>query len=171
MSNNLKSIEKIRVLLSNIENDVESLKKILFNDYTIDQSVKLSNNSTGNNDSQIVEGVFNGEIMIDSNNKEYHVPQNYASKSKLVPGDILKLTILADGTFIYKQIGPVDRCKLVGTVIEKNGKFQVEANDKKYNVLQSSITYFKVNSGDKITIVVPKNHESNWAAIENLIGE
>src|SRR3989344_3463282 len=57
----------------------------------------------------IIEGVFDGQNMVGPDGKLYSVPANYASKSKLVEGDLLKLTISPDGSFIYKQIGPVER--------------------------------------------------------------
>ena len=56
---------------------------------------------------KIVEGVFNGQNMVGPDGEIYTIPANYASKSKLVEGDILKLTIAPDGSFVYKQIGPV----------------------------------------------------------------
>ena len=52
--------------------------------------------------------------MVGSDGKNYPVPANYASKSKLVQGDILKLTIADDGAFLYKQIGPIPRKQVVG---------------------------------------------------------
>ena len=42
--------------------------------------------------------------MIGPKDKIFPVPANYASKSKLVEGDRLKLTILPNGSFVYKQI-------------------------------------------------------------------
>src|SRR3954467_9778395 len=62
---------------------------------------------------KVVEGVFDGQNMIGPDSKQYPVPANYASKSKLVEGDVLKLTIWDDGSFVYKQIGPVDRIKVL----------------------------------------------------------
>ncbi|MBU1146566.1 hypothetical protein KKD80_03410, partial [Patescibacteria group bacterium] len=44
----------------------------------------------GESGERIMEGVFNGQNMIGADGKEYLVPANYASKSKLVEGDILK---------------------------------------------------------------------------------
>ena len=58
---------------------------------------------------KVIEGVFDGQNMVGSDGKTYPVPANYASKSKLVQGDILKLTIAEDGAFLYKQIGPIPR--------------------------------------------------------------
>lgn len=117
----------------------------------------------------IIEGTFDGQNMIGPDNRVYSVPANYASKSKLVPGDILKLTITEDGTFLYKQIGPIDRKKIVGTLTYDDGVYRVIAEGKSYKVLLASVTYFKAEIGDKITIMVPENSDSEWAAIENVL--
>ncbi|EKD56647.1 MAG: 50S ribosomal protein L7/L12 [uncultured bacterium] len=161
-------LEQINQLINSIENSLTDLKKLLF-DSNYEKIAKTKLSKHEKNNGKIVEGVFNGEEMIDGNGKHYQVPPNYASKSKLVAGDILKLTVSSDGSFIYKQIGPVDREKIVGQIHEKSGKFQVDANGKVFNVLQASVTFFKAKSGDRVTIVVPKNQECSWAAIENLI--
>jgi len=118
---------------------------------------------------KIIEGVFDGQNMIGPDERMYPIPANYASKSKLVEGDILKLTIQEDGTFVFKQIGPIDRNKVMGVVEENNGEFQVRVGSKTYKVLLASVTYYKAEGGDKVTIIVPKDKESTWAAIENVI--
>src|SRR3989344_1091756 len=108
-------LKEIKALLDEVESKVAAAKRILFEQVYQEQAVILeSNSSAGPN--TIVEGVFDGEEMIDAVGKKYPVPQNYASKSKIVPGDKLKLTITPDGTFIFKQIGPVDRKRVVGTI-------------------------------------------------------
>ncbi len=129
---------------------------------------KLSDASNDGTD-KIVEGVFNGEIMTDKKGKEYPVPANYASKSKLVPGDILKLTIKEDGSFVYKQIGPVPRKRLIGTLTYEDGQYKVIANGKAYKVLLASVTYYKGEVGHKATIIIPEAETSDWAAIENVL--
>ncbi len=117
----------------------------------------------------IVEGVFNGQTMINKEGKEYPVPANYASKSKLVPGDVLKLTIKDDGSFLYKQIGPVERKRVIGTLTYEDGQYKVIANSQAYKVLLASVTYFKGEVGDKVTLVVPDIEDSEWGSIENVI--
>jgi hypothetical protein len=108
--------------------------------------------------------------MIGPEGKQYPVPANYASKSKLVVGDVLKLTIAEDGSFIYKQIGPVDRKKILGIVVQdERGDYKVIAEGKTYKVLLASLTYFKAEVGDEITIVVPEGEEVEWAAVEHVI--
>lgn len=118
----------------------------------------------------IIEGVFDGENMIGPDGKEYSIPANYASKSKLVEGDILKLTILNNGTFIYKQIGPIDRDRIIGKLENGvSGQFIVTFEGKKWKVLTASVTYFKGSVGDEVVILVPKNSDSQWAAVDNIV--
>lgn len=123
---------------------------------------------------KIIEGVFDGQNMIDKDEKEYSVPANYASKSKLVEGDVLKLTIDEDGSYLYKQIKPIERKRITGELVmdEVSGQYSVLGSDgKKYNVLSASVTYFKGENGDKVTILVPKDKVAQWAVIENVISE
>jgi hypothetical protein len=95
------------------------------------------------------------------------VPANYASKSKLVEGDIMKLTIADDGSFIYKHIGPTPRKQIIGTLTQHDGAYYVEANGKEYRILLASVTYFHIAIGDQVTIIVPEdNPDATWAAVE-----
>lgn len=125
--------------------------------------------SKNQDDHHIIEGVFEGQNMVGPDGKVYSVPANYASKSKLIPGDVLKLTITDDGTFLYKQIGPVERKKIIGTLTYDEGQYRVIASGKSYKVLLASITYFKAEIGDRVTIIVSETEDSDWAAIENVL--
>ena len=120
---------------------------------------------------KIIEGVFDGQNMMGPDGKKYPVPANYASKSKLVEGDVLKLTIADDGSFIYKQIGPVERKRMRGTLLQDDdtGQYAVLSGGNSYKVLSASITYFKGEVGDEVVILVPSDKLSHWAAVENII--
>ncbi|RJO59108.1 hypothetical protein C4546_03850 [Candidatus Parcubacteria bacterium] len=122
-------------------------------------------------ENRVIEGIFDGQHMVGPDGKQYSVPANYASKSKLVEGDKLKLTITPDGAFIYKQIGPIDRVRVVGKLVrdEQTDEFQVVANGAPYRVLLASITYFKGDAGDDVVILLPKDHQAKFAAVENII--
>lgn len=128
-------------------------------------SIQLQHNA------KIIEGIFDGQNMVGPDGKQYSIPANYASKSKLVEGDHLKLTITNDGSFIYKQIGPVERVRLIGALVrdEVTDEYRVLAGGKSYRVLLASITYFKGEVGDEVVVLVPKDRESVWAAVENII--
>lgn len=119
----------------------------------------------------IIEGVFDGQNMVGPDGKLYSVPANYASKSKLVEGDLLKLTISPDGSFIYKQIGPVERERIIGVLSkdEQTEEFRILAKGQLFRVLLASVTYFKAELGDEVVILVPKGTPSSWAAVENVI--
>ncbi|MFH1412874.1 MAG: hypothetical protein ABIG10_02495 [bacterium] len=119
---------------------------------------------------QIIEGLFNGEKMIAEDGKEYNVPVNYASKSKLVEGDMLKLIITERGTFVYKQINPIERVRVVGKLEQgPTGEYYVSANDRRWRVLNASVTYFKGDINDEVIILIPRDGQSKWAAVENII--
>ena len=119
---------------------------------------------------KVIEGHFDGQNMIGPDGKIYPVPANYASKSKLIEGDNLKLTISPDGSFIYKQIGPIERKNLIAKIGLDDGQYSAIVGDNQYKVLYASVTYFKAQPGDEVTIVVPASGEANWAAIEAVIG-
>lgn len=174
MENDKLSLVKQR--LESAEKSVASARKLLeelMSGVAVDKDFTVEKRAEGLNideEARVIEGVFDGESMIGPDKNRYPVPANYASKSKLVEGDILKLTIAGDGSFIYKQIGPIERKKIVGK-LEKipGGAFQVTSPDGKYRVLLASVTYFQAGEGDEVTLIVPKSNKSVWGAMENVI--
>ncbi len=176
---NAKNIKDLESLIYNLELELKKTKVVLGElqgkkgSKAIDYSLKADEYGREDNedDAIVVEGVFNGQIMIGPDGKQYSVPANYASKSKLVEGDILKLTIDNSGAFIFKQILPVERQRLIGHLVKdkENGNFVVLAGEKIFKVLLASITYFKGDEGDEVVILVPKDADGAWAAVENVI--
>lgn len=163
-----KQIKRLRKLLQEAEVSVAAAQELLISLVgPEDANVPTSSETQAG---KVIEGVFDGQNMIGPDGKTYPVPANYASKSKLVQGDILKLTIADDGTFIYKQIGPVPRKKVIGNLTQRNGHYYVEAEGKEYRVLLASVTYFKAKPSDQVTVVVPEEESAEWAAIEAAIG-
>lgn len=124
-----------------------------------------------NENEKVVEGVFDGESMIGSDGERYDVPANYASKSKLVEGDILKLSVNNFGSFVYKQIKPIERTRKVGVLEQDEQNLQYYAVDegKKWKLLTASVTYFKGEDGDEIVFLIPTEGGSRWAAVENIM--
>jgi hypothetical protein len=161
-----KQIKRLKSLISEAETSLAAAKELLISLVGDDTATvaAVREDMPG----KVVEGVFDGQVMTGPDGKTYPIPANYASKSKLVEGDILKLSIAADGGFVYKQIGPVARKQLVGVLLQREGSFYVEAGGHEYRVLLASVTYFKVKVGDQISIIVPEdNREAEWAAIES----
>ncbi len=163
-----KQVKRLHSLIQEAETNLAAAKELLISILGDDGAV-ITPKSANLEDvtGKVVEGVFDGQKMIGPDGKEYPVPTNYASKSKLVEGDILKLTITDDGGFIYKQISPVERKQIIGTLVQHDGQYYVEANGHEYKILLASVTYFKINIGDQVTIIVPAdNPDAMWAAVE-----
>ena len=167
LENTQANIKKALNLLKDKHVDADSLLKTLQDTDEASKGFVATPNGTD----RIVEGVFNGEKMVGGDGVEYNMPANYASKSKLVEGDILKLTISKDGSFIYKQIGPVERRQLVATLVQdqSTGEWYAVDGKKRWRLLVASVTYFHGLSGDEVVILTPKDGGSRWAAVENII--
>ncbi len=162
-----KQVKRLKSLIQEAETNLAAAKELLISIIGDDGSVVTPTNSREDVSGKVIEGVFDGQVMIGPDGKSYPVPANYASKSKLVEGDILKLTIADDGGFIYKQIGPVPRRQIIGTLVQHDGAYYVEASGREYRILLASVTYFRINIGDQVTIIVPEdNPEATWAAVE-----
>lgn len=176
MSTESNKLILIRQLVEAARNNIDTAVQLLKNlgvESLGDPKVDIPNGAVQHTDqgAVIIEGVFDGQNMVGPDGKLYSVPANYASKSKLVEGDLLKLTISPDGSFIYKQIGPVERDRIVGVLTkdEQTDEFQVLARGQNFRILLASVTYFKGELGDEIVVLVPKGSPSTWAAVENVI--
>ena len=160
-----KQVKRLRALIQEAETSLAAATELLISLVGDDEKVKpIARDETLG---KVIEGVFDGQNMVGSDGKTYPVPANYASKSKLVQGDILKLTIAEDGAFLYKQIGPIPRKQVVGALLLENGHYFVDVNGKKYRVLLASVTYFKAKPGDQVSVNIPEDDKSaEWAALE-----
>ncbi|MGB4762179.1 MAG: hypothetical protein WBP12_02360 [Candidatus Saccharimonas sp.] len=162
-----KQVKRLKSLIQEAETNLAAAKELLVSIIGEDGSVVTPTSSREEVSGKVIEGVFDGQVMIGPDGKSYPVPANYASKSKLVEGDILKLTIADDGGFIYKQIGPVNRKQVIGTLVQHDGAYYVEASGREYRILLASVTYFRINIGDQVTIIVPEDApDATWAAVE-----
>jgi len=170
--------EVIKKIIHNLKENCANLEVLLSGLDGVDDSKLLSHlvksvgtpmQLTDEANIKIIEGVFDGEGMIGNDGKNYSVPANYASKSKLVEGDVLKLTISENGTFLYKQISPIERKRVVGEIEIVNGNYFVKNEHGHWRVLPASVTYFKGLPGDEAVILVPKMNNSTWATIENIV--
>ncbi len=162
-----KQIKRLRALIQEAETSLGAANELLVSLLGDDAAGLTAPVQAADSLGKVIEGVFDGQNMVGSDGKTYPVPANYASKSKLVQGDILKLTIADDGTFLYKQIGPVARKQLVGTLKLENGHYFVDVSGKQLRVLLASVTYFKAKPGDQVSVNVPEDDSTTeWAALE-----
>ena len=89
-----KQIKRLRSLLSEAETNLSAAKELLISVLGDGETIRAPKDSiVSTPEGKVIEGIFDGQIMIGPDGKNYPVPANYASKSKLVEGDILKLYI------------------------------------------------------------------------------
>ncbi len=166
-----QKIALLRRRIEEAERNLQMIKQIL--DHTGDVSdilKKDAEEAEPADGERIVYGLFDGEHMKGEDGETYPVPANYASKSKLVEGDKLKLTIEEDGGFIYKQVGPVERIREKGQyAISDQGQPVVKVDGKEYRIAVASVTFYKIDEGDTVTILLPEKGEPVWGAVENVL--
>ena len=160
-----KQIKRLRSLIQEAETSLAAANELLISLVGDEKTVApVANDEVLG---KVIEGVFDGQNMVGSDGKTYPVPANYASKSKLVQGDILKLTIAEDGAFLYKQIGPIPRKQVVGLLKLENGHYFVDMAGRQFRVLLASVTYFKAKPGDQVSVNLPEDDSAaEWAALE-----
>ena len=160
-----KQVKRLKALLNEAETNLAAARELLTS--LVGDDPVVAQTQREEVAGKVIEGVFDGQNMLGPDGKTYPVPANYASKSKLVQGDILKLTIADDGGFIYKQIGPVPRKQVIGTLLQHDGAYFVEVAGKEYRILLASVTYFKGQIGDQVSVVLPEDDaDVEWAALE-----
>lgn len=176
-----QSPEQIHQLIEDLSAQISRLRQMVDTQYPVDEQQRhreeardFGSSATSSSYGTVIEGVFDGQNMVGPDGKVYTVPANYASKSKLVEGDLMKLTIKKDGTFLYKQIGPIERMRQLGHLV-KDEEFGVwramTTAGRSYRLLTASVTYFKGQAGDVVTILVPKDGDSRWGAVENIVAD
>lgn len=169
-----KRIQAIRDFIDTAEKSLKNAKKLLkeiLEEENINLSADLDLDTKGlskydSGDSKIIEWVFTGEDMLGADKNHYPVPVNYASKSKLVQGDRMKLTIDGNGKMLYKQIKQIERESKIGLLTQNNGKYQIISEGVSYDVLTAAVTHFKADIGDTVTILIPAWKEATFGAIE-----
>lgn len=166
-------------LIESIENDLRVLRQLVTGSSTprVDHALSVASAPVGfmqHGHDAGIDGTFDGERMVDAEGKGYQVPPNYASKSKLVEGDPLKLYITRDGKYVYKQLGPVERTTIPGTLRQEGNHYVIDADDgKTYNVLTACVTYYMslygLEPNGRVMALLPAGREARWAVIDNVL--
>jgi len=184
---NNTSLKAVEEMLTKIESDAKRAKLIISKiieawwwDIEVDVSdikdleataAKLGSWTEDDGNITVVEWVYDGYFMVGSDKKKYPVPMNYSSKTKLIPGDVLKLRIMSDGKLIYKLIWQANRTFVRATLSKSDeNKFTAVSDDGEiYFLNQAAVTYFKGKTWDELSIIINADWLGNFAAIEALI--
>lgn len=163
--------KKMKVILDLLMNFDPSDPKSLENQKELPELSNKDLQSYSEEWVEVIEWLFDGRFMVGADQKKYPVPMNYSSKTKLVPGDKLKLKVMADGKFIYKLIQPVDRKHLKALLSKTDdNKFTANTEDGKiYFLNQAAVSFFKWVPGDELYIIINDKDAGSFAAIEAII--
>lgn len=117
------------------------------------------------------EGTFDGQYLVAADGRKTEVPGNYAAKSRLVCGDVLK--VFADtGKQVFKQIDKVERKKIEGILTKKEGKWYILADLGSYRILDTAAEFNQAQLNDKASAFIPaKNLNSSFAALDKIYKE
>ena len=118
-----------------------------------------------------IVGIFDGKYLITSDGQKIEVPVNYASKSKIVFGDTLKMVEDQDKK-LFKQIERVKRLNKVGILSKKDGEMVVVTGDGTYKILQVAVEFYDLTEGGQVQVLVPEeNVHAPFAAIDKNLEE
>ena len=81
-----KQVKRLKSLIQEAETNLAAAKELLMSILGDDGQIVTPVNSRDDVTGKIIEGVFDGQTMVGPDGKNYPVPANYASKSKLVEG-------------------------------------------------------------------------------------
>lgn len=104
-----------------------------------------------------IVGVFDGKDLVTESGERLEVPINYASKSKIVFGDTLKM-VEDDGKKLFKQIERVKRLTKTGIISKQGGEMVVVTGDGTYKILQVAVEFYKLTESGQVQVLVPENN-------------
>lgn len=118
----------------------------------------------------ILTGVFDGIKLTTNDRFEYPIPSNYISKSMLIPGDQLKLTIHSDGSLVYKIIKLAPRKHIRGILHRKDNQYlALWSNNLNYRLNSAAVTFHKAQCWDEVCLVINEWSKYHHAALESII--
>lgn len=148
MDENLKKqFESLNKRIEDAESNVNAAKNILgkiYEDYLRVDYTQI--------DGEV--GKFNGFEMVTDSGKKHKINENYAAKSKLVYGDVLKL-IEEDGKSIFKQIEKVNKERVEGILTKKEGEWYLLTDRGSYKVSDAAAEYHKAELNSQAVAFLP----------------
>ena len=156
-----KKYENIKNLLQSALNQIEKVQNAI-------ENLEQEDRRTHYQSIPGTEGVFDGQYLVAQDGRKTEVPANYAAKSKLVYGDILKV-FTDSGRQIFKQIDRVERKKIEGVLAKKEGKWYLLADSGSYKISDASAEYNKAELNDRASALIPaENPKVSFASLDSV---
>ena len=104
-----------------------------------------------------IVGIFDGKSLVTIDGVRLDVPVNYASKSKIVFGDTLKM-IEDNDRKVFKQIERVKRLTKIGILSKQGDEMVVVTGDGTYKILQVAVEFYNLKDGGQVQVLVPEDN-------------
>lgn len=118
-----------------------------------------------------IDGTFDGNNLIAEDGEKYEVPGNYAAKSRLVFGDVLK-RVEVDGKVLFKLVDKVRRKKVEGILSKKEGSWYFLSDSGSYRISDVAAEFNKAEINDEAVAIIPEeNLSAPYAALDRILKE
>ena len=57
----------------------------------------------------------------------------------------------------------------MGVLIQEDGQYKILVDGTAYRVLLASVTFYRAEVGDQVTILLPEGEKASWGAVEAVI--
>ncbi len=114
---------------------------------------------TGSSEMPGLVGKYDGRFMVTAAGKKYPVPDNYSAKTRLIYGDLLKMTEGPTGRQ-FKLVEKLSRVEVETQLAVKDGQFEALGKDGSYRLLQSAVKYWGGEEGDKTKVLLPEGEKN-----------
>ena len=116
-----------------------------------------------------IEGVFDGTYLVTQDGQKYEVPANYAAKSRLVYGDLLKM-VEEEGKTMFKQIEKAPRKRIEGILNKKEGSWYILTDSGSYKISDNAAEFSRAEINDEAIALIPEGViEVPFAALDKII--
>lgn len=116
-----------------------------------------------------VTGVYDGVHLVTEDGQKIEVPVNYAAKSRIVCGDTLKM-IEEEGKQVFKQIEKIDRKKISGVLMKKEGKWHIISDLGTFRIADTAAEFQQAELSDEAIAFIPANNSNvPFAALDKVI--
>lgn len=157
-----KKYENVKNLLQSALNQIEKIQNIIDNMEREERKAHYQSIPG-------TEGVFDGQYLVAQDGRKTEVPPNYAAKSKLVYGDILKV-FTDSGRQIFKQIDRVERRVIEGVLTKKEGKWYLLSDVGSYKISDASAEFNSAELNDRAVALIPaENTKVPFACLDKVL--
>lgn len=116
-----------------------------------------------------IEGSFDGQFLVSATGQKVEVPANYASKSRILYGDMVK-AYKENGEQKFKVTTKQPRKKIKALTVKREGKWFVVTGLGSYKIADATADFNNLQVNQEVNVLVPDtNTMVPFAAFDELV--